>query len=65
MGHLLLFFWCSLGPSWFCLTNFGRMEGVFCRQKRKDVWRAGPLCLFWTIWKARNKIAFDGATLSI
>ena len=27
--------------------------------------RAGPLFLFWTIWKARNKIAFEDATLSI
>ena len=26
---------------------------------------AGPLCLFWTIWKARNKFAFEDATLSI
>ena len=41
------------------------MEGVFCRKKRKDVWRAGPLCVFWTIWKARNKRAFEDATLSI
>ena len=25
----------------------------------------GPLCLFWIVWKARNRIAFDGEKLSI
>ena len=37
----------------------------FIGKKGKDVWRAGPLCLFWTIWKTRNKIAFEDAMLSI
>ena len=40
-------------------------RGSFVGKKRKDVWRVGPLCLFWTVWKARNKIAFEDATLSI
>ena len=40
-------------------------RGSFVGKKRKEVWRAGPLCLFWTIWKARNKIAFEDAMLSI
>ena len=41
------------------------MEVYFVGKKRKDVWRVEPLCLFWTIWKARNKIAFEDAMLSI
>ena len=24
-----------------------------------------PLCLFWTVWKERNRIAFDNEELSI
>ena len=40
-------------------------RGSFVGKKRKDVWSAGPLCLFSTIWKERNKIAFEDATLSI
>ena len=34
-------------------------------KKRKEVWRAGPLCIFWTVWKARNSIAFEDDVLSI
>ena len=51
-------------PSSFRLTLIG-WHGSFVGKKHKKVWRAGSLCLFWTIWKARNKIAFDGNQLSI
>ena len=40
-------------------------NGSFVRKKRKGVWRASPLCLFWTVWKARNKVAFEEKELSI
>ena len=29
------------------------------------MWQMGPLCLFWAIWNARNKIAFEDSVLSI
>ena len=29
------------------------------------MWKAGPLCLFWIAWKARNRIAFEGKEFSI
>lgn len=29
------------------------------------VWQAGPLCLFWTIWKIRNSCGFDDGIFSI
>ena len=28
-------------------------------KKRKRVWMAAPLCLFWTVWIERNRVAFD------
>ena len=34
-------------------------------KKPRKVWRANPLCLFWTVWKIRNRIAFDGKEFSI
>ncbi|RVW48131.1 putative ribonuclease H protein [Vitis vinifera] len=38
---------------------------VFCGEERKGVWKASPLCLFWTVWKTRNKVAFEEKELSI
>ena len=30
-------------------------------KKRKKLWNTIPLCIFWTMWKERNRIAFkDG-----
>ena len=37
----------------------------FVGKKRKAVWQLGPLCLFWSAWKARNIIAFEDSVLSI
>ncbi|RVW27814.1 putative mitochondrial protein [Vitis vinifera] len=30
--------------------------GVFVGKKRVKVWGAAPLCLFWTVWKERNRL---------
>ena len=44
---------------------FLRWNGTFVGKKRKGVWKASPLCLFWTLWKTRNKVAFEEIELSI
>ena len=28
-------------------------------KKRKKVWMAAPLCLFWTLWLERNRVVFE------
>ena len=40
-------------------------HGSFVGKKRKKVWRAAPLYIFWTVWKVRNRLAFNDDVLSI
>ena len=40
-------------------------DGSFVGKKRKEVWRASSLCIFYTVWKTRNRIAFEDDVLSI
>ncbi|RVW91857.1 hypothetical protein CK203_030279 [Vitis vinifera] len=37
-------------------------KGAFVGKKHRAVWNAGPLCLFWSVWKTRSKIAFDNVS---
>ena len=37
----------------------------FVAKEHRKVWKTGPLCLFWIVWKARNRIAFEWEELSI
>ena len=34
-------------------------------KKRQKVWKTTPLCLFWTVWKGRNRIAFKNEEFAI
>ena len=34
-------------------------------KKRKKIWNSIPLCIFLTVWKERNRIAFRGGSLAI
>ena len=34
-------------------------------KKRKRVWLAAPLCLFWTLWNERNRADFENETPSV
>ena len=40
-------------------------KGTFVGKRRKKVWQTVPSCLFWTVWKARNRIVFEEDVLSI
>ena len=37
----------------------------FVGKKRRNVWRTAPLHIFWTVWKAMNRLAFKDDELSI
>ena len=35
----------------------------FVGKKRKKIWNSIPLCIFWTVWKERNRLAFKGGVV--
>ena len=65
MGVVLLYVWAAVGTASTVKEMFLRWNGTFVGKKRKGVWKASPLCLFWTLWKTRNKVAFEEIELSI
>ncbi|KAJ9704891.1 hypothetical protein PVL29_003103 [Vitis rotundifolia] len=40
-------------------------KGPFVGKKRRKVWNFIPLCIFWTVWKERNRLAFRGGVLNV
>ena len=44
----------ELGPA-----HSSSLERSCCGKKRKKIWLAAPLCLFWNLWRARNSLVFE------
>ena len=40
-------------------------RGPFVGKKRKNIWNSILLCIFWTVWKERNRLTFRGGSLAI
>ena len=59
-GSYCLLFLALLGSFLFLVrdTLLGWC-GFNLGKKRRKVWKATPLCIFWAVWKERNRIAFD------
>ena len=53
---LFVVFWVLPSSVKETLTSWHRS---FVGRKGKKVWRAVPLCLFWTIWKEMNSKVFE------
>ena len=49
--------WVSPGTVKEVLASW---RGSWVGKKRKKIWDAIPLCIFWTGWKERNRLAFRG-----
>ena len=49
----------------FSLKETTWLTWVLYGKKRKKAWMLAPLCLFWAVWKERNRIAFNNKELSI
>ena len=52
-----------VGISWVfphsVLHNLLAWQGAAVGKKRKKIWLATPLCLFWNLWNARNRLVFE------
>lgn len=53
-----------MGASCYRKRGSFRWHGLFVG-RRKNVWRATPLCLFWTVWKKINLRAFENEEHSV
>ena len=40
-------------------------NGVFVGKRYKRAWQMTPLCIFWSVWKERNRLAFGNEELSL
>ena len=40
-------------------------KGSFVGKKGSRIWKSVPLCIFWTVWKERNRIAFTNGSLAV
>ena len=40
-------------------------HGAFVGKARKKAWQMTPLCIFWTVWKEKNMLAFGNKELSL
>ena len=38
---------------------------LFRSKKRKKICKSILLCIFWTVWKERNRLAFKGGVIHI
>ena len=63
------FLFSLFGVLWVLSFSVGDMllgwHSSFVGKRRKNVWRTAPFCLFWTIWKERNRRAFKNEEQSI
>ena len=57
-----------VGTSWVfphsVLHTLLAWQGAAMGKKRKKIWIATPLCLFWTLWRARNRLVFENEVTS-
>ena len=52
-----------VGTSWVfphsVLHTLLAWQGAAVGKKCKKIWLAAPLCLFWILWRARNRLVFE------
>ena len=46
---VVVLIWCSLGASFHSLRSSTKLSWLFLGGKWKKIWKATPLCIFWTL----------------
>ena len=61
-------FFSIVGISWVfphsVLHTLLAWQGAAVGKKSKKIWITAPLCLFWTLWRARNRLVFKNEVTS-
>ena len=65
MEFVLYIGWGVLGATSSVRATLFSWHGSFVDKKCKKVWRATLLYIFWTVWKARNRLTFNDDVLLI
>ena len=65
LWELLVSLWCYTGEPLSLRDTLLSLKGLRVGKKQKKVWQASPFCLFWTVWKSRNGVAFNDEVFSI
>ena len=55
--------WCGLGSLGSVKETLLGWHGAFVGKTRKKAWQT--LCIFWSVWKERNLLAFGNEVLSL
>ena len=52
-------------PPWLIKDWFFCCNSISIRKSERKAWRVAPFCLFWAIWKERNKVVFENEEFSL
>ena len=58
-SFLLTYVGVAWVPPWLIKDWFFGWNNFPLRKSERKAWRAAPFCLFWAIWKERNRVVFE------
>ena len=64
-SFLLMFVGVAWVPPWLIKDWFFVWKSILVRKSERKAWRAAPFCLFWAIWKERNRVMFENEEFSL
>ena len=65
IAFFFFLFWVTWVISYSIKETLLGWHESFVGKAHKKSWKVALLCIFWTMWKERNLLAFDNAELSV